>query len=103
MQENSTIVIEEGDSQPSRVPVSPSVGGKSTEESKEDTNLDVNTEAETEEEEETEVSSPQGTPSQPRRGRKTEKKRREEQSYKEVVQGSQNTIPTMIHTRQGSK
>jgi len=103
IQGNSTIVIDEGESQPSRTPVSPSAEGKSTEESKEDTNLEVNSEDETEEEEETEVSSPQCTPSQPRRGRKTGKKKREEQAHKEVVQGSQNTIIAMIHTRNGSK
>jgi hypothetical protein len=54
-------------------------------------------------EEDTEVSSPKGSPDQPKRGRKTEKKKREELSYKEVAQGSQHTIPEMINTRQGSK
>ena len=32
-----------------------------------------------------------------------EKKRREEQSYKEVVQGSQYTILEMVNTRSGVK
>jgi 2-methylcitrate dehydratase PrpD len=65
--------------------------------------LDTNTGAETPEEEDTEVSSPKGTPDQPKRGRKTEKKRREEQSYKEVVQGTQYTILEMVNTRSGVK
>ena len=49
--------------------------------------------AESSEEGDTETSSPSGTPDQPKRGGKTEKKRREEQSYKDVVQGSQHIIP----------
>jgi len=83
--------------------VSPSTGAKSISSSKEDTNLDTNTEAETVEEEDTEASSPKGTPDQPKRGRKTEKKRREELSYKEVTQGTQHTIPDMMSSRLGSK
>ena len=103
IQENPTIAIDEGENQQSGVPVSPSIGAKSIGSSKEDTNLDTNTEAEIEEEEDTEASSPKGTPDQPRRGRKSEKKRREELSYKEVTLGTQHTIPAMINTRQGSK
>jgi hypothetical protein len=100
-QGNSTIVIDAGESQPSRTPENPSAEGKGTEDSKEDTNLEINSEAETEEEEETVVSSPQCTPIQTRRGRKTEKKKREEQAHREVAQGSQNTIPAMVHPRNG--
>jgi hypothetical protein len=102
-QENLTIVIEEGGNQQPGAPVSPSTGAKSISSSKEDTNLDTNTEAEIVEEEDTEASSPKGTPDQPKRGRKIEKKRREELSYKEVTQGTQHTIPDMMSTRQGSK
>jgi hypothetical protein len=46
-----------------------------------------------------EKSSSHGTPKRPSRGRKPEKKKREDQSYREVVQGSQHTIPEMISTR----
>ena len=74
-QGNPTIVIEEGGNQQPGAPVSPSTGAKSISSSKEDTNLDTNTEAETVEEEDTEASCPKGTPDQPKRGRKTEKKR----------------------------
>jgi hypothetical protein len=83
--------------------VSPSTGAKSISSSKGNTSLNTNTEAEILEEEDTEVSSPKGSPDQPKRGRKTEKKRREELSYKEVTQGTQHTIPKMMGTRQGSK
>jgi hypothetical protein len=102
-QGNPTIVIEEEGNQHSGAPVSPSTGAKNISSSKDDTNLDTNTEAETVEEDDTEVSSPKGSPDQPKRGRKPEKKRREELSYKEVTQGTQHTIPDMINTRLGSK
>ena len=55
--------------------------------SKEPISLGSETGAESSEEGDTEVSSPSGTPNQPKRGRKSERKRREEQSYKDVVQG----------------
>ena len=67
--------------------------------SKEPISLGSETGAESSEEGDTEVSSPSGTPNQPKRGRKSERKRREEQSYKDVVQGSQHTIPEMMNTR----
>ena len=59
--------------------------------------------AEYSEEGDTEASSPSGTRDQPKRGWKSRKKRREEQSYKDVVQGSQHTIPEMMNTRSGMK
>ena len=59
--------------------------------------------ADSSEEGDTEVSSPSAAPNQPKRGRKPEKKRREEQSYKDVVQGSQHTIPELMNTRSGLK
>ena len=71
--------------------------------SKEHISLGSETGAESAKEGDTETSSPLGTPDQPKRGRKTEKKRREEQSYKDVVQGSQHTIPEMMNTRSGMK
>jgi hypothetical protein len=55
------------------------------------------------EEEAEEASSPKGSPEQPKRGRKSEKRRREEQANKEVAQGTQHTIPDMTHTRSGAK
>jgi hypothetical protein len=84
-------------------PVEPISPTKSTSPSKENISLDTNTDVETPEEEDTEVSSPKGTPDQPKRGRKTEKKRREEQTYKEVAQGTQYTILEMVNTRSGAK
>jgi hypothetical protein len=81
-------------------PISPSTASSPT---KENISLDTDTGAETPEEEDTEASSPIGTPDQPKRGRKTEKKRREEKSYKEVVQGTQYTILEMVNTRSGMK
>jgi hypothetical protein len=65
--------------------------------------LQSNTDTETQEEEEGEESSPKGTPEQPKRGRKSEKKRREEQASKEVAQGTQLSIPEMVNTRSGAK
>jgi hypothetical protein len=65
--------------------------------------LNSNTDTETQEEEEGEASSPKGTPEQPKRGRKSEKKRREEQASKEVAQGIQYSLPEMVHTRSGAK
>ena len=59
--------------------------------------------ADSSEEGDTEVSSPSASPNQPKRGRKPEKKRREEQSYKDVAQGSQYTIPELMNTRSGLK
>jgi len=47
----------------------------------------------------TETRSSHETPKRPSRGRKPEKKKREEKSYRDVVQGSQQTIPEMISTR----
>ena len=70
---------------------------------KEHISLGSETGAESSEEGDTKISSPSSTPDQPKRGRKTEKKRREEQSYKDVVQGSQHTIPEMMNTRSGMK
>jgi hypothetical protein len=80
--------------------ISPS---KSSSPNKENNSLDMHTEVESLEEEDTEESSPKGTPEQPKRGRKMEKKRREELSYKEVAQGTQHTIPEMVNTRSGAK
>ena len=71
--------------------------------SKEHISLGSETGAESFEEGDTEASSPSSSQDQPKRGRKTEKKRREEQSYKDVVQGSQHTIPEMMNTRLGMK
>ena len=71
--------------------------------SKEPLSLGSETGAESSEEGDTEISSPSGSPNQPKRGRKSEKKRREEQSYKDMVQGSQHTIPEMMNTRSGMK
>ena len=71
--------------------------------SKEPISLGSETGADSSEEGDIEVNSPSGTPDQPKRGRKPEKKRREEQSYKDVVQGSQHIIPEMMNTRSGMK
>jgi len=65
--------------------------------------LHSNTDTEIQDEEEGEASSPKGTPEQPKRGRKSEKKCREEQASKEVAQGTQLSIPEMVHTRSGAK
>ena len=92
-QETPIIVIEEGGNQQPVAPVNPIPGAKSISTSKENTSLNTNTDAETLDEEDTEASSPKGSPGQPKRGRKPEKKRREELSYKEVTQGTQHTIP----------
>jgi hypothetical protein len=81
-------------------PTSPT---KSPISSKENISLNTNTDVENLEEEDTEVSSPKGTLKQPKRGRKTEKKRREEQSFKEVAQGTQYTIQEMVNTISGVK
>jgi hypothetical protein len=81
-------------------PISPSMGSSLN---KENISLDTDTGAETPKEEDTEVSSLKGTPDQPKRGRKTENKIREEQSYKEVVQGTQYTILEMVNIRSGVK
>ena len=70
---------------------------------KEHISLGSKTGAESFEEGDTEASSQSGTLDQPKHGRKTEKKKREEQSYKDVVQGSQYTIPEMMNTRSGMK
>ena len=71
--------------------------------SKEHISLGSEIGAESSEEGDTEASNQSGTTDQPKRGRKTERKRREEQSYKDVVQGSQHTIPEMMNTRSGLK
>jgi hypothetical protein len=61
--------------------------------SNEHISLNSNDDTEIQDEEAEEVSSPKGTPEQPKRGRKSEKKRREEQANKEVALGIQHTIP----------
>ena len=47
----------------------------------------------------TETSNSHRTPKRPSRGRKPKKNKREDKSYRDVVQGSQQTIPEMISTR----
>jgi hypothetical protein len=51
----------------------------------------------------TETSSPVGTPEKAPRGRKPERKKREEKSYRDVTAGVQHTIPDMIETRSSKK
>jgi hypothetical protein len=51
----------------------------------------------------TETSSPVGTPEKAHRGRKPERKKREEKSYKDVTAGVHHTIPDMIETRSSKK
>ena len=51
----------------------------------------------------TETRNSHGTPKRPQRGRKLEKEKREENSYRDIVQGSQQTIPEMISTRSTRK
>jgi hypothetical protein len=65
--------------------------------------LTSNEDMEIPEEEAEEASSPKGSPEQPKRGRKSEKKRREEQANKEVALGTQYTLHEMAHTRSGAK
>jgi hypothetical protein len=50
-----------------------------------------------------ESSSSHGTPERPSRGRKPKKKKREEQSYWNIAQGAQHTIPEMMSTRSTRK
>jgi hypothetical protein len=51
----------------------------------------------------TETSSSVGTPEKANRGRKTDRKKREEKSYRDVTAGTQKTIPDMITTRSSAK
>jgi hypothetical protein len=51
----------------------------------------------------TETSSSVGTPEKVPRGRKPERKKREEKSYRDVTAGFQHTIPAMIETRSSKK
>ena len=50
-----------------------------------------------------ENSSPVGTPEKAPRGRKPERKKREEKSYRDVTAGVHHTIPDMIETRSSKK
>jgi hypothetical protein len=69
-----------------------------------DNHIPLTTESEGEmDESASDTNSSHGTPERPSRGRKPEKKKREEQSYRDVVQGSQHTIPEMISTRSTRK
>lgn len=43
------------------------------------------------------------TPIKTTRGRKSNKKQREEETYKDVLQGSQKTLKSMMNTRSGRK
>ena len=51
----------------------------------------------------TETSNSVGTPEKIPRGRKPERKKREEKSYRDVTAGLQQTIPDMIETRSTKK
>jgi hypothetical protein len=51
----------------------------------------------------TESSSSQATPIKPTRGWKSKKKEREEKTYRDVLQGSQQTLKGMINTRSTKK
>ena len=51
----------------------------------------------------TETSSLVGTPEKATRGRKPERKKREEKSYRDVTAGLQQTIPDMMETRSTKK
>ena len=51
----------------------------------------------------TETSSSVGTPERNPRGRKPDRKKREEKSYRDVTAGVQQTIPDMIETRSSKK
>ena len=51
----------------------------------------------------TETSSSVGTPEKNPRGRKPERKKREEKSYRDVKEGVQQTIPDMMETRSSKK
>ena len=51
----------------------------------------------------TETSSSVGSPEKAPRGRKPERKKREEKSYRDVTTGVQQTIPDMIETRSSKK
>ena len=51
----------------------------------------------------TETSSFVGTPEKTPRGRKLERKKREEKSYRDVTAGVQQTIPDMMETRSSKK
>ena len=51
----------------------------------------------------TETSSSVGTPEKNPRGRKPERKKREEKSYRDVTAGVQQTIPDMIETKSSKK
>ena len=50
-----------------------------------------------------ETSSSVGTPEKPHKGRKTDKKKREQSSYRDVTVGIQKTIPNMMETRSSKK
>ena len=94
---------EEEETRASQGPTVPIPKNDVPSQSKEHISLGSKIGVESSEEGDTEASSLSGSPDQPKRGRKTEKKRREEQSYKDVVQGSQHTIPEMMNTRSGLK
>ena len=94
---------EEEETRASQDPIVPIPKSVVSSQSKEHISLGSETGVKSFEEGDTETSSPSGTPDQPKRGRKTEKKRRKEQSYKDVVQGSQHTIPEMMNTRSEMK
>ena len=51
----------------------------------------------------TETDSSVGTPEKAPRGRKPERKKREEKSYRDVTAGVQQTIPDMMETRSSKK
>ena len=51
----------------------------------------------------TETSSSVGTPEKVPRGRKPERKKREEKSYRDVTAGIQQTVPDVIETRSTKK
>jgi hypothetical protein len=70
----------DGDEDPPLGPPEPNSPTKRSSPGKEYISLNSNTDTEIPDEEDGEASSPKGTPEQPKRGRKTEKKRREEQA-----------------------
>ena len=101
--QNPTNESEAGEVRVPQGPIDPVLQPVASSLPKEHTSLSSETGADSSREGDTEASSLSVTPNQPKRGRKPEKKRREEQSYKDVVQGSQHTIPEMMYTRSGMK
>jgi hypothetical protein len=92
-----------GNENPPSVPSVPNSPAKIPNQDNEYISLNSNADTEIPDEEVEEASSPKGTPEQPKRGRKSEKKRREEQANKEVALGTQYTLHEMPHTRSGAK